>query len=48
MEKLSCPVYVQVHPYEELGCILSYRIGETTIQAFTMPEPDEKDELWEG
>jgi len=41
MMKLSCPEYVQVHPYEELGCILSYRIGEPTIQAFTMPEPDE-------
>jgi hypothetical protein len=48
MIKLPCPEYVQVHPYEELGCILSYRIGESTIQAFTMPEPDERDgELWE-
>jgi hypothetical protein len=44
MIKLPCPEYVHVHPYDELGCvlyILSYRIGEATIQAFTMPEPDE-------
>jgi hypothetical protein len=44
MMKLPCPEYVHVHPYEELGCILSYRIGDSTIQAFTMPEPDEKDD----
>ena len=44
MEKLSSPVYVHVHPYDELNAILAYRIGEPTIQAFTMPEPDEKDE----
>ncbi len=41
MKKLHCPVYVHVHPYDELNAILSYRIGEATIQAFTMPDPDE-------
>ena len=40
MEKLHCPVYVHVHPYDELNAILSYRIGDTNIQAFTMPEPE--------
>ena len=43
MEKLSCPVYVRVHPYDELNAILSYRIGEATIQAFTMPDNEEND-----
>jgi hypothetical protein len=43
MMKLPCPEYVHVHPYEELGFILSYRIGDKNIQAFTMPEPDEDD-----
>jgi len=43
MIRLPCPEYVQVHPYDELGCVLSYRIGEATIQAFTMPEPDKDD-----
>jgi hypothetical protein len=44
VEKLSCPVYVHVHPYDELNAILSYRIGESTIQAFIMPEPDDGDD----
>ena len=43
MEKLSCPVYVRVHPYDELNAILSYRIGDTTIQAFTMPDDEGND-----
>ena len=43
MEKLSCPVYVRVHPYDEFQACLSYAIGDQYIQAFTMPD-DEKEE----
>lgn len=44
MIKLHCPVYVRVHPYDELDAILAYRIGDNNIQAFTMPDEEEGDE----
>lgn len=38
---MIAPVYVHVHPYDELPACLSYAIGEDHIQAFTMPERDD-------
>lgn len=41
---VCAPVYVHVHPYDELNCCLSYAIGSEHIQAFTMPEEDDKND----
>lgn len=41
---ISAPVYVRVHPYDDLQGYLMYMIGSEHIQAFTMPEEDDKND----
>lgn len=38
------PVYVRVHPYDDLQGYLSYMIGDANCQAFTMPERDDEND----
>ena len=40
---VAAPIYVRVHPYDDLQGYLSYMIGDTNCQAFTMPDTEEKD-----